>query len=277
MVRTAFIAALAALLPCAAQAQTMTETAQVVTSIQMQDLRDIISELGHEETDADEATVAIAAISNNGLEYIIRGTACRNGKCQGINMMVSYDANNEIDSDLVNDANLNYAAVSTWTNDGSLGISRYVILDNGMTPENISMNLLTVLAIAPKIRDIIFPETASSDYETGSEIRYGDDSGTDALDGACDDGRFHSDGDDYDYTRAHVTKDATDCRAAVLSGEKSLTLDFGDNSGSYADDGTCDDRRFTGSGRSILATDSHIKKDAADCIAAYQAGTINRP
>ncbi len=46
---------------------------------------------------------------------------------------------------------------------------------------------------------------------------------------------------------------------------------FGDNSGSWARDGACDDDRFSGDG---VASASHVMKDAADCLAAYQAGRI---
>ena len=63
----------------------------------------------------------------------------------------------------------------------------------------------------------------------------------------------------------------------IKTGALTLYIDFGDNSGEYADDDTCDDNRFTGDGRSILTTDSHVKRDSADCIAAYQAGRLNRP
>lgn len=52
-------------------------------------------------------------------------------------------------------------------------------------------------------------------------------------------------------------------------------LELGDNSGEWAEDGQCDDVRFTGRGMAnILITDS-IGKDAADCSAALNAGTIS--
>mgnify|MGYP001791720469 CR=1 FL=1 len=110
-----------------------------------------------------------------------------------------------------------------------------------------------------------------------SDIAWGDDSGDYANDGACDDARFEADGDDWTYQRSHVLRDSTDCRTLYEQGTLTLFLDFGSNNGDYVDDNTCDDNRFTGEGRSILQTDSQVKRDAADCIAAYQAGTINRP
>ena len=108
------------------------------------------------------------------------------------------------------------------------------------------------------------------------DLVFGNNSGSYANDDDCDDARFHDDGDDYNYKREHVLADASDCRAAVNSGEVSLLLDFGNDSGEYANDGECDDNRFTGEGRSVISSNSHVRADASDCVAAYRAGTINR-
>ncbi len=106
----------------------------------------------------------------------------------------------------------------------------------------------------------------------------GDDSGTFSNDGECDDARFSEEGDNSSYMREHVLRDATDCRQAFISGQVSLSLDFGDDSGRWANDGVCDDSRFSGSARqdAAITSDSHHSKDASDCIAAYRDGTLNR-
>jgi hypothetical protein len=52
------------------------------------------------------------------------------------------------------------------------------------------------------------------------------------------------------------------------------TLDFGDNSSAYANDGECDDPRFEGSQMASVSIDEDRGKDADDCRAAYEAGTI---
>lgn len=66
--------------------------------------------------------------------------------------------------------------------------------------------------------------------------------------------------------------------APVLAGTNETaptTLQMGDDSSAWAEDGECDDVRFAGMGMaSILLTDS-IGKDAADCGAALAAGTIS--
>lgn len=109
-------------------------------------------------------------------------------------------------------------------------------------------------------------------------IDFGDDSGQYALDGACDDNRFVGSvltGD------SHVLRDASDCKTAFRMRTVSLPgmdinvptegIDFGDNSGVYANDGACDDNRFVGS---AITGDSHVLHDAVDCERAYEEGRI---
>jgi hypothetical protein len=51
-------------------------------------------------------------------------------------------------------------------------------------------------------------------------------------------------------------------------------IDFGDNSSAYANDGECDDPRFEGEGMAFISFDEDRGKDANDCRAAFEAGTI---
>lgn len=53
-----------------------------------------------------------------------------------------------------------------------------------------------------------------------------------------------------------------------------LAIDFGDNSSAFANDGECDDPRFEGDGMAFVSLDDDRGKDANDCRAAYEAGTI---
>ena len=52
-------------------------------------------------------------------------------------------------------------------------------------------------------------------------------------------------------------------------------IDFGDDTGRYAKDGECDDKRFAGTGmtRTVLL-DADILRDASDCKAAFDSGTL---
>ena len=277
MTRTTLAAAIGLALAGAAQAQNLSlaDDARMVRGVTLADLEALALSQGHNVVGKDSEGVTVTAEDDSGVRYLLDGTACNDsGSCLGVNMIVQYAMTPAITDDLVNQVDVKYAAASVWTNSGSVGVSRYIILDGGMTMENLKVNLSTLLAIAPKVDEFLSAEAPSTISSNG--IDFGDDSGSDANDGVCDDGRFHPDGDEYNYTRRHVMRDATDCRAAVESGLKTLTLDFGDDSGDYANDGECDDSRFTGEGRSILTTNSQIKKDASDCIAAHQEGTINR-
>ncbi|GGA35833.1 hypothetical protein [Pelagibacterium lentulum] len=111
-----------------------------------------------------------------------------------------------------------------------------------------------------------------------SEIDFGDDSGTWANDGECDDPRFGG------ALESHRFADATDCRTAFEAGDVTYLgegdaepaepveqpdaseIDFGDDSGNWANDGECDDPRFGG------GLQSHLYADATDCRAAFEAG-----
>ena len=55
----------------------------------------------------------------------------------------------------------------------------------------------------------------------------------------------------------------------------SQDINFGDDSGEYAVDGVCDDRRFEGTGMEIGLSWLHVGADATDCSSAFDAGTAN--
>ena len=194
-----------------AQGASGIDDSRLVNSVTLSDMEAIVASLDHSVLDSDTEEGLLIARDEDGQTYILDGTACDEaGACQGINMFMSYDMTDGISLESLNTASLSYAAVSVWQSGQSVGVSRYVILDGGMTIANIKVNIETLTAVAGKVMMMA--------------------------------------------DRAHD--------------------DFGDDSGEYAHDGTCDDVRFTGEGRSILLTDSHIGKDASDCRAAYEAGTI---
>ncbi len=51
-------------------------------------------------------------------------------------------------------------------------------------------------------------------------------------------------------------------------------IDFGDNSGEYADDGECDDPRFVGDGMASTVDDDSIGRDRKDCVSHFERGNI---
>ena len=123
------------------------------------------------------------------------------------------------------------------------------------------------------------------------DIDFGDDSGEWHNDGECDDPRFEGTGVASELVDADLMKDATDCKAAFEAGTITLKdsgattpdgpvainnaeIDFGDDSSEWAKDGECDDPRFEGTGVASELVDADLMKDATDCKAAFEAGTI---
>ncbi|WP_296424855.1 hypothetical protein [Yoonia sp.] len=116
-------------------------------------------------------------------------------------------------------------------------------------------------------------------------VDFGDDGSEWANDGECDDPRFSGPGmTTTTLLDADILHDATDCRTAYAAGQLSLdgatTKDaaadpvFGNNSSEWAQDGECDDRRFTGAGMAADLLTTGIGTDADDCRAAITAGTV---
>ena len=115
------------------------------------------------------------------------------------------------------------------------------------------------------------------------DIDFGDNSSTWADDGQCDDPRFEGPGAALIRSPVDEMRDAADCEAAFEAGEVTLVaadepaapaaqdageIDFGDDSGAWANDQECDDPRFGGT------LDSHLMADATDCRTAYEAGEV---
>lgn len=155
----------------------------IVKSIKLQDLQKILVEEGYTiNSTGDDGAVSIRATdtAGSGLIFNLLGTACEvegvDG-CVGINMQVRYDADGQETLELINDANLMWAATSAWYSAGgvdgespTVGITRYVILDGGMTIRNIKDNLLNLLAIAPQAAEYIWQVGEYDPAAAGEEV-----------------------------------------------------------------------------------------------------------
>jgi len=62
--------------------------------------------------------------------------------------------------------------------------------------------------------------------------------------------------------------------ATPIYAQDSSDIDFGDDSGSWTEDGECDDPRFTGEGMASSLNRSDILKDATDCKSLFDEGKI---
>ena len=113
---------------------------------------------------------------------------------------------------------------------------------------------IIVLSGDPKARLAVLPGSAGIRPDTGEVVDFGDDAGVYARDGECNDPRFEGPGAVFVFD-SHRGHDATDCRELFESGRISLrnadmaaasgtpAIDFGDDTGGWAQDGECDDPR----------------------------------
>ncbi len=191
----------------------------------------------------------------------------------GANQAISFDG-----IDFGNDA-------SQWAKDGECDDPRFTgsgsaveLLDEDTGRD--ATDCLTLyksgeISLVPKPADIV------------NNIDFGDNSSEWANDGECDDPRFAGKGADDILLDEDMGKDANDCRKLFLSGQidylgddpnmNKITLDgidFGDNSSEWANDDECDDPRFAGKGMAEVLLEADQGKDANDCLALYQAGSI---
>lgn len=147
----------------------LADDTRVVMAVSLQELQTILVEEGYTiDSTGDDGEVSVRATdtADTGLIFNILGTACDteySDNCLGINMQVRYDADGQETLERINEANLMWTATSAWYSAGgtdgnspTVGITRYVILDGGMTIRNIKDNLLNLLAIAPQAADYIW-------------------------------------------------------------------------------------------------------------------------
>lgn len=139
---------------------------------------------------------------------------------------------------------------------------------------------------------------SADDYDRDAMIEltgidFGDNSGLFADDGECDDPRFEGPGATSFTIEEATLTDAADCSslyledlltfvdpASVVSAEPGLIVDstginFGDNSSFFADDGECDDPRFTGPGAAATTFEDNEMSDANDCRNMFESGQVS--
>lgn len=141
------------------------------------------------------------------------------------------------------------------------------------------------------------------------DIDFGTDSSQWSNDGECDDPRFRGPGmTTTTLLDADIRADATDCRSAYEAGQITLAeapapaaapqqppakpgaqtpapvppvppasdggINFGDDSGEWANDRECDDRRFAGAGMAANLSWGHVGADASDCRIGVERGAL---
>ena len=143
---------------------------RVVRSVSLEDLKALAVAEGHTITEIGKyGDVSVRAETPDGLIFHLIGTACDtefSEDCLGFMVQVRYDDDEDVTLEKVNDANLAYAAVSTWWDRESdtLGVTRYIILDGGQRMENLKVNLENALALGPLVADVIWPYDDEDDW-----------------------------------------------------------------------------------------------------------------
>ena len=137
---------------------------RLVKSVDLDDLEAVVASLGH--TVAEEGAfgeTSLSATDPQGTSYVLIGTACgTNGAagCQGVMMQVRFDPESRVTAESLARANLSQAAVNTWRDpaDGTIGVTRYVVLDHGITMANLRENVNVLLSLTPSVVDILLDE-----------------------------------------------------------------------------------------------------------------------
>ena len=144
----------------AAQDSWRSDEERLVRGIVQQDLVALVTMRGDSvEGEAiapeSEIDVSLQAATPEGLIYQLHGTACsEEGVCQGIHILVRYGFEGTPNYEFLNQANYSRAAASIWHLPGTIGVSRYLILDNGQTMANLKTNVDATLAMAPFMMEI---------------------------------------------------------------------------------------------------------------------------
>jgi hypothetical protein len=166
MLKFLFAGAFAILLsPFVAQAETSDDS--LVTIVQLSDLEAALTGWDYDVELAfmqGDVPVAIAK-DENGIEFIVYGAACQTGQqagCLGLMMTVLYSVDVPLEYAAINQANQRWAAATTTyggpdteSGQGELSIHRYVILDGGVSSQNLRDNLVNLLAIAPQVVEFL--------------------------------------------------------------------------------------------------------------------------
>ena len=126
---------------------------RVVKFVTIEDLKAIIVADGHTVLAVGElGATSVKAKTREGLVFDLIGTACTEPGvpgCLGISMQVRYDIDSRLTYEKINRVNTRYWPVSVWIDYEKkiLAITRYVILDDGISMRNIKVNLINLLAI----------------------------------------------------------------------------------------------------------------------------------
>ena len=136
----------------------------IVKTVNEADLRALVLTEGH-TVDAMHPfeSPSVRGKTKDGLLFVLIGTACDiEGVpgCQGVMMQVRFDSDDTVTVAGINQANLKEAALSTWWDkeEKTVGFTRYVVLDDGITWLNLRQNLRVLIDVQADANKHVFPK-----------------------------------------------------------------------------------------------------------------------
>ena len=136
----------------------------IIKSVTEADLRALVLAEGH-TVDAIHPFEApsVRGKTKDGLLFVLIGTACdKEGipGCRGVMMQVRYDSDSRVTTAGINNSNRNEAALSAWwdKDDKTVGLTRYVVLDDGITWMNLRQNLRVLISVQANSFKHAFPD-----------------------------------------------------------------------------------------------------------------------
>lgn len=147
----------------AAQAQSSAPQ-RVITTIGKSDIRLLFSMEGHTITEEDFFDVpSVRGKTKDGLVFQVFGSNCNGSgstaRCRSLMMQIRYDDDDRVTYEGINEANWKEASVTAWWDrDGNtVGFTRFVVLDGGVTMMNLRQNLRTMFTYVPTVTKYPFP------------------------------------------------------------------------------------------------------------------------
>ena len=128
------------------------EAQTVLTRATGEDLVRFVEQAGHTVNQVGASEVpAIGVTAEEGFMYVIQGNACGEDGCQGIKLLAQYDGATGVPAESLNQLNVDVPAMKFWKTGDVIGLERYLILNGGLTEENIVYELETFNTIVPRM------------------------------------------------------------------------------------------------------------------------------
>jgi hypothetical protein len=144
---------------------------EIKKSVVNEDLAAVVGALGHQVLEQGEAgNVLVLAENQDQIKYVLLGTACdTNGVtgCQGVLMQAQFELPLTTTYETVAQANLQFSALNVWVDfeQKSLGFTRYVVLDEGVTMANLRANVEVLMGLLGDAYPVAAGEPVAADPE----------------------------------------------------------------------------------------------------------------